>query len=80
MAALTLCSGNVLNMSPEALDKSKSYTAKLDVFSLGVIVIHIVAKLFPNPTIVSALFMFRILMNYYDKLFQTLSNVRPTCG
>ena len=50
MTALTLCPGNALYMSPEALDASKSYTAKLDVFSFGVIVIQIVTRLFPNPT------------------------------
>ena len=50
MTALTLCPGNVLYMSPEALDETKSYTAKLDVFSFGVIVIQILTRQFPNPT------------------------------
>ena len=50
MTALTLCPGNVLYMSPEALDEAKSYTAKLDIFSLGVIVIQILTRQFPNPT------------------------------
>ena len=50
MTALTLCPGNVLYMSPEALDEAKSYTAKLDIFSFGVIVIQILTRLFPNPT------------------------------
>ena len=50
MTALTLCPGNVLYMSPEALDEAKSYTAKLDIFSFGVIVIHILTRQFPNPT------------------------------
>ena len=36
MTALTLCPGNVLYTSPEALDQAKSYTAKLDI-SFGVI-------------------------------------------
>ena len=49
MTALTLCPGNVLYMSPEALDEAKSYTAKLDVFSFGVIVIQILTRQFPNP-------------------------------
>ena len=49
MTALTLCPGNVLYMSPEALDEAKSYTAKLDIF-FGVIVIQILTRLFPNPT------------------------------
>ena len=50
MTALTLCPGNVLYMSPEALDEAKSYTAKLDIFSFGVIVIQILTRMFPNPT------------------------------
>ena len=49
MTALTLCPGNLLYMSPEALDEAKSYTAKLDIFSFGVIVIQIVTRQFPNP-------------------------------
>ena len=50
MTALTLCPGNLLYMSPEALDEAKSYTAKLDIFSFGVIVIQILTTQFPNPT------------------------------
>ena len=50
MTALTLCPGNVLYMSPEALDEAKTYTAKLDVFSFGVLVIQILTRQFPNPT------------------------------
>ena len=50
MTALTLCPGNLLYMSPEALDEVKSYTAKLDIFSFGVIVIQILTREFPNPT------------------------------
>ena len=49
MTALTLCPGNVLYMSPEALDEAKSYSAKLDIFSFGVIIIQILTRLFPNP-------------------------------
>ena len=49
MTALTLCPGNVLYMSPEALDEAKIYTAKLDIFSFGVIVIQILTRQFPNP-------------------------------
>ena len=37
-------------MSPEALDEAKTYTAKLDVFSFGVLVIQILSRQFPNPT------------------------------
>ena len=50
MTALTLCPGNLLYMSPEALDEAKSYTAKLDIFSFGVIVIQILTRQYPNPT------------------------------
>ena len=50
MTALTLCPGNILYMSPEALDEAKSYTSKLDVFSFGVIVVQILTRQFPNPT------------------------------
>ena len=47
---MTMCPGNVLYMSPEALDEAKIYTAKLDIFSFGVIVIQILTRQFPNPT------------------------------
>ena len=50
MTALTMCPGNILYMSPEALDEAKSYTGKLDIFSFGVIVIQILTRQFPNPT------------------------------
>ena len=50
MTTLTQCPGNVLYMSPEALDEAKFYTAKLDIFSFGVIVIQILTRQFPNPT------------------------------
>ena len=50
MTALTLCPGNLLYMPPEALDEAKSYTAKLDIFSFGVIVIQILTRQLPNPT------------------------------
>ena len=50
MTAFTLCPGNPQYMSPEALDEAKTYTAKLDMFSFGVILIQILTRLFPNPT------------------------------
>ena len=50
MTVLTMCPGNVLYMSPEALDEAKSYTDKLDIFSFGVIVIQILTRHFPYPT------------------------------
>ena len=46
----TLCPGNLLYMSPEALDKAKTYTYLLDIFSFGVIVIQLLTRQFPNPT------------------------------
>ena len=48
--ALTMCPGNLLYMSPEALNEAKSYTAKLNIFSFGVIVIQILTRQFPSPT------------------------------
>ena len=50
MRALTLCPGNVLYMSPEALDEAPTYTGKLDIFSFGVILVQILTRQFPNPT------------------------------
>ena len=47
---MTVCPGNALYMSPEALDESKTYTAYLDIFSFGVIVIQILTRQFPDPT------------------------------
>ena len=50
MTALTLCPGNVLYMSPEALNEHPTYTNKLDMFSFGVILVQIITRQFPNPT------------------------------
>ena len=50
MTPLTQCPGNLLYMSPEALAEVPSYSKKLDVFSLGVLVIQILTRKFPNPT------------------------------
>jgi serine/threonine protein kinase len=49
MTSLTLCPGNVLYMSPEALDEPPTYTDKLDIFSFGVLLIQIVTREFPSP-------------------------------
>ena len=46
---MTLCPGNICYMSPEALEKPTSYTAKLDVFSFGVILVQIMTRQFPDP-------------------------------
>ena len=81
MTALTLCPGNVLYMSPEALDEAKTYTAKLDIFSFGVIVIQILTRQFPNPTDRFRLVYIYILLNLmksYDVWFLRQSVVRLT--
>ena len=49
MTPMTLCPGNVQYMSPEALEEPPSYTAKLDVFSFGVLLVQIMTRQFPNP-------------------------------
>ena len=46
---LTKCPGNILYMSPEALDEESHYTKQLDIFSLGVLVVQILTRNFPNP-------------------------------
>lgn len=46
---LSLCPGNSLYMSPEALRQPPKYSTKLDVFSWGVLAIQIMTRLFPNP-------------------------------
>ena len=45
----TLCPGSVHYMPPEALDEPPSYTEKLDVFSLGVLLVQILTRKFPDP-------------------------------
>ena len=49
MTPLTLCPGNLQYMSPEALEEPPSYTEKLDIFSLGVLLVQIITRQFPNP-------------------------------
>ena len=49
MTPMTLCPGNVQYMSPEALEEPPSYTAKLDIFSFGVLLVQITTRQFPNP-------------------------------
>ena len=78
MTALTLCPGNVLYMSPEALDEAKSYTAKLDVFSFGVIVIQILTRQSPIQPIAFVSFQFLSFRNLFDRKFLRQSVVRPT--
>ncbi len=50
LATMTMCPGTAVYMSPEALDSPPVYTEKLDVFSLGVLMIQILTRLFPHPT------------------------------
>ena len=46
----TLCPGNPVYMPPEALNEPPSYTDKLDVFSLGVLMVQIMTRKFPDPS------------------------------
>ena len=50
MTPMTACPGNLLYMSPEALQEPPSYTDKLDTFSLGVLLVQIMVRKFPEPT------------------------------
>ena len=48
---LTQCPGNLLYMPPEALTNSAVYyNEKIDIFSMGVVLVHIMTRLYPNPT------------------------------
>jgi serine/threonine protein kinase len=46
---LTLCPGTHPFMPPEALLEPPTYTDKLDVFTLGVVMIQIMSRQYPNP-------------------------------
>ena len=46
----TLCPGNPVYMSPEALKEPPKYTDKLDVFSFGVLMVQIMTQKFPDPS------------------------------
>ncbi len=48
-AQLTQCPGAFVYMPPEALRIPPTYTAKLDVFSAGVILIQMITGYFPSP-------------------------------
>ena len=50
MTPLTKCPGTVAYMPPEALSDEPEYTDKLDCFSLGVLMIQIITRNFPEPT------------------------------
>ena len=43
------CPGSLLYMPPEVLCESPQYSAKLDIFSLGVLIIQILTTKFPSP-------------------------------
>ena len=47
---LSTAPGNVAYMAPETLKKKPTYDTKLDVFSIGCTIIHIVTEQFPTPT------------------------------
>ncbi len=47
---MTMCPGTAVYMSPEALNTPPVYTEKLDVFSLGVLIIQIITRKFPEPS------------------------------
>ena len=48
---LSLCPGTKVFMPPEALTEPPNYTEKLDVFSFGVIIVQLLTRLFPEPTL-----------------------------
>ncbi len=50
LATMTMCPGTAVYMSPEALNTPPVYTEKLDVFSLGVLMLQIMTRTFPHPT------------------------------
>ena len=48
-ALLTQCPGTLVYMPPEALRTPPCYSAKLDVFSLAVVIIQMITCCFPSP-------------------------------
>ena len=49
MTPLTNCPGTQAYMAPEALQEEPLYTAKLDVFQAGVLMVQIITRKFPDP-------------------------------
>ena len=47
---ITQCPGTPVFMPPEALRTKPRYSDKLDTFSLGVLVVQIITRIFPAPT------------------------------
>ena len=50
LATMTMCPGTPAFMSPEALNEPPVYTEMIDIFSLGVVMIQIDTRLFPQPS------------------------------
>ena len=50
VSSLTTCPGTPAYMPPEALNEPPVYTMKLDSFSLGVIIVQILTRIYPKPT------------------------------
>ncbi len=51
MASLTTAPGTTVYMPPEALVAHPKYDKQLDIFSFGVLIIHVVAQVLPAPNI-----------------------------
>ena len=49
MARLSMCPGNMDHMPPEALVDDPVYGTALDIFSFGVIMLHTLAHVWPDP-------------------------------
>ena len=45
----TMCPGTLVYMPPEALREPPTYTRKMDCFSMGVIIIQVCTRLWPEP-------------------------------
>ena len=49
-SSLTTCPGTPAYMPPEALNEPPIYTVKLDSFSMGVLIVQILTRLYPKPS------------------------------
>ena len=50
MTPLTKCPGTAAYMAPEALQEEPVYSAQLDIFQAGVLMVQIITRKFPDPT------------------------------